>query len=136
MNALKETQESVFNAMRSEGIAHLLDAWLEAAQIWLACNMEVQVEINEVRVAMQESLQEYEAVKAADDVPLTERPADYLRERFQRVTACKSSPSFGLPGSMVFEQMTNFTCHHALFAAGTHKAPLVRLAELECKCYR
>ncbi|GIL79594.1 hypothetical protein Vretimale_12297 [Volvox reticuliferus] len=136
LNALKETQESVFGQASSVAGVTLVQTWLEEAQVWLACNMEVQEEIDDVRLAMQESLQEFEAAKAADDVPLTERPPDYLHDRFLPAATGKSSRTGGGPGSIVFRCLSAFACYHALFADGDHKAPLVKLAELECKCHR
>ncbi|GLC41612.1 hypothetical protein PLESTB_000696600 [Pleodorina starrii] len=134
LSALKETQEEVFGEAGSAGGADLLNDWLDAAQVRLACNMEVQAEIDSMRIAMEQSLQEREAQKAAEDVPLVERPAEFLRDRF--APAAANRRDFGAPASIVIRSVTAFTCHHALFAAGDHKAPLVNLAELERKCHR
>ncbi|KXZ54831.1 hypothetical protein GPECTOR_4g902 [Gonium pectorale] len=161
MNALKETHEAVYGgaAVSSVGAAAagaLHNAWLEEAQMWLAVNLELQEEIKDVGLAMQESLQEYEAAKAADDVPLSERPPDFLRDRFAPPHGSAAAVA-GAPRSAVFAKLADFACHRELFAAapaaahagsgaadgaaaaggagpGSHKASLVKLLELECKC--
>ncbi|GFR50387.1 hypothetical protein Agub_g12602 [Astrephomene gubernaculifera] len=145
LTALKETREEVFgsgdagadgspDSSSGGGSSERLQDWLEAAQIYLAVRMEVEDEIQDVREAMRESLQEYESAKAADDIPLTQRPADYLADRFVP-PAGSAAALAGAACSAVVARLGAFACHRALFAeGGVHKAPLVRLAELECKC--
>ncbi|KAG2490882.1 hypothetical protein HYH03_010799 [Edaphochlamys debaryana] len=149
MHALRETQEEVLRQAGAGGgkvdYTVLAPQWMDEAQVWLAINQEVEGEIADVRSAMEKSLQDYEAAKAAEDLPLHQRPPDWLADRFSG--RGKGPP--GQPRSCIFARLASFVCPGALFAsppedgaaaadgsagAGRHKAPLVKLADLECKC--
>ncbi len=90
-----------------------------------------QGEVEDLRAAMQQSLDEAEERKRREnEQPLHQRPAARLAERFEGRRAAGH-------GSAVLAALLGWACPAALFGeAGGHKAHVAKLVELECNCRR
>lgn len=90
-----------------------------------------QGEVEDLRAAMQQSLDEAEERKRREnEQPLHQRPAARLTERFEG----RREAGYG---SAVLAALLGWACPAALFGeAGGHKAHVAKLVELECNCRR